>query len=60
MKLVQMNNKIERHFCGIVMTQFLSSMRIVIIFTYYMLIFSQLFLTVNFNLGIVNLKMKIS
>ena len=27
MKLVQMNNKIERHFCGIVMTQFLSSIR---------------------------------
>ena len=26
MKLVQMNNKIEQHFCGIVMTKFLSSM----------------------------------
>lgn len=51
MKLVQINNKIERHFCGIVMTPFLSAMHgsYYIYLLYISLIFSQLFLTVNFR-----------
>ena len=58
MKLVQINNKIERHFRGIVMTPFLSSMHN----SYYIyLLYVNLQPTIfnrTFSLGILNWKIK--
>ena len=58
MKLVQINSKIERHFRGIVMTPFLSSMHS----SYYIyLLYVNLQPTIfdsKFSLGILNLKIK--